>query len=430
MLTRAVLRQCRHVTNFHLYPFLYCAASIGILLPASSATWAQAGIDYSLPPPASTQRNIATAGGPGAKQPPGIYPALAIGYTRQDNYFRTLEEQRSESTLSVRPSIAYVSSFGPGDGRHALRLGVAADILKNDEFTVDEVNSVAAGAGLDVALGSRIQLALSADFVDSAEIRGAPGSRDDIGNTRDEFEDKRVGGTVTIGRPSNRVQVSLGIATSELNFTNNEQQVRDRDTDTVAAGIHYNTGPKSTLSVNVERSETDFRSAENSRDSQQDFVNLGWRWEATTLTSISLKVGKMEKDFDDPARRDYDGTGALGLVSWQARPFTRVSIVGSRHVEESGIDGADYFVNSLLGINIRQDFTRQFSASLFVNANEADFSDDRQDDTTDVGLGFRYRLSRWLVSGLRYSHIDRTSTDPDGGFDDRILSTYLSVSRP
>ena len=171
------------------------------------------------------------------------------------------------------------------------------------------------GAALRLDMTEKLKVDVFGSRSENSDPRGSTATRiltPAIEN--DEYEETALGARVTIGRRTNPIQVSLGVQRSDLDFTNNNQDQRDREDDRVTAGVHFNVSPRTSFFVSGSQTDIDYEQAvSGSFDSTNTSVNIGVGWEPSYTTSLLLQAGEAEKEYDQPGFDDVE----IGRLSGQ-----------------------------------------------------------------------------------------------------------------
>ena len=205
---------------------------------------------------------------------------------------------------------------------------------------------------------------------------------------------------------------------SDIDFTNNNQDNRDRESDTVGAGVYWNVSPRTSIFANIKETDIDYRlAAQSGFDSDETSATIGIGWEPSYHTSLVAEVGNLEKDLADPGLSDFDSEIYAGRLSWSPSANSNVGIYVSKHTEESTEFIAPFTESELVGISFSHGFTDRLRGEAYVNSIDDDLINVRQDEILDFGIGIFYDLASWVTLGLNWNHTERDSTDPDAEFE-------------
>lgn len=358
---------------------------------------------------------------------PGFFPSVELAYQHDDNIFRQENNEESDDIFSISPDLVWRWFLG----KHRLTANYRGDYATYDTNDNEDYDDHFLSAGLLLDLTPKFNVDLQANHSDAHEARGSSGVTPGVTAEPNEWEEDRLFGQLTYGRRIAKAQFQLELEGRELDFTNNNQDFRDRDTNGVTGRFFYNLGPKTSVILEATNRDIDYTtsSAPRDLDSEERFYHVGLRWEATYKTTGELKVGRFDKDFDSPTEEDTDGTSVVGTVTWEPRTYSRFIFTALRQPNETATADSSYTSES-----VSADWQHDFSSRVTLNANISDGTDDytgtREDDLFDAGLGLSYKMRRWLDLGARYSYSERDSNAALASFEDNIFMLTATLRAP
>ncbi len=375
----------------------------------------------------NTQASVNTPKGASAQSNLGFFPSLSIGASSTTNPSRIGSSgDESDSSLRIVPVLKYRGAI---KNRHVYELTASASSESFDELNNLDSDNLQLGAAIKLDITKKLQADVFASRAQSSDPRSSTATRVlDSQIQNDEFTEDSVGGRVTIGRRTNPLQFVLGVEHSELDFTNNNQDQRDRTNDILLAGVYLNVGPKTSVFLKGTQDEIDYESGVSaSFDSTNRSVNIGVGWEPSYTTSVLAQAGRIEKDFEASGFADQDSNSFLGKLTWLPTEFTSLNLYTSKTFEESTDRSSPVTISELVGVNLEHAFTDALRAQVFVNFIEDELVNFRQDETTDYGLGLFYDFTKWLSLGASWSRTERESSDPSANFDSDTFSITASI---
>ncbi len=374
------------------------------------------------PPP-----GVSNAGGLSAGTGAGLSLGVSVGRSWHSNPERQDEktnDAEASASIDFAPHIGYQGNLG----RHQYELGYTAGFEQYDDISSLDVANHQFQAALKLNISKILVGDIYYSYTDGVEQLGSSGTRDNVSGGLDEYTEDVLGGRLTLGRRSNLLQLYVAADTGTLEYANNNQDSRDRDNDTIEAGLFFNIGPKTSLFVRAREYNVDYLIGKPSRDSTETSLTAGITWETTEVISLLLEAGNLEKKFDDPAITGYDDNTYLAKILWRPKDRTNLSLYASRRTEESAEQASAYYVSDLIGIDLTQQLGNRTSFTAYYTVADDEFPSGRQDEITDYGIAFDYSLARWISLGLSWNSIDRTSTDPTNEYEDEIFSIFANLS--
>lgn len=365
----------------------------------------------------------------------GLYASLSLGYTHHDNVERTSTDPQDDGGLGIGLGLLYRNRVD----RLSYQAAVHTSAVSYDHNDNNDFNDYLLSGGLLYELTEVVDLGLHAGYSSGDEERNASGSRIVPENAEtDEVRTRIIGGQITIGRPQSRIQFVLAGSYSEEDYTirdpneiaANAVDLRNRDYDHLSAAVFYNTqGP---IRYFLEADVTDINYENTSirnLDSRETGVFVGALWSISAITSAELKVGQIDKNFDDPAYQDDDDLAYLGTIRWQPTFRTAFTFYGSQRPEESPELFSTYYESRVLGVNVVYQLLPQKLDLLgYYNDIDDNFSSGRDDTTEDYGIGFIYHARPWLGLGFRYGHSQRKSNLPEANYEDDFYNIFLQMN--
>jgi len=365
----------------------------------------------------------------------GLYASLSLGYTHHDNIERSATSEQEDDGLGVGLGLIYRNRWD----RLSYQLGGQTSAVAFDDNDNNDFDRYGLSAGLLYELTEIVDLGLHAGYTESNEDRNASGSRIVAdGRETDEVETQIIGGQITVGRPQSRFQFVLAGSHSEHDFTLQDSQdialgaidLRDRDYDHLSGAVFYNTEGPVRYFLEANRTDIDYdNDTIRDLDSEETGYYIGALWSVSAITSAEVKIGKLDKDFEDSSLEDYDKTSYSGKVRWQPTHRAAFTFYGSKRAEETTEIESSFFESKLLGVNLAyQLLPQKLDLLAYYNRIDDDYSSDREDETDDYGIGFVYHPRRWLGIGFRYGHAERESTRAEANYDDDYYDIFIQLN--
>ncbi|WP_126455615.1 outer membrane beta-barrel protein [Sulfuriflexus mobilis] len=358
---------------------------------------------------------------------PGFYPSVELAYKHDDNIFRQENNEESDDIFSVSPDLVWRWFLG----KHRLTAEYLGDYATYDTNDDENYDDHFLSADLLLDLTPKFNVDLQANYNRGHEARGSSGILPGNVSTKpNEWKESRLFGQLTYGRRIANAQFQLDLEAKDLEYTNNNQDFRDRDTDSVAGRFFYKIAPKTSAILEAEHRDIDYtNSAIRDLDSTERYYRVGLRWEATYKTTGELKVGRFEKDFDSAAEEDNDGVSVVGKVTWEPRTYSRFTFTALRQPNETATADSSY-TSELVSADWQHDFSSRVSLNANISDGTDDYTGTREDDLFNAGLGLNYKMRRWLDLGVAYNYSERDSNAPTASFDDNIFMLRATLRLP
>lgn len=396
---------------------LKIAATLALLLAASVA-YAQ-GIRPAYQYPGQSP---ATGGYPLGETGFFVNPYVGVAVGRDDNIF--------QSNTNERSSTVYVAS--PGfkiDGR---RPGLVAQVTyqgqigryasSHDDDYVDH----SLRSQVDMAFSGRSFLRLGYDYVRGHDPRGSTDRP--IAGRPDKYKLYRPSGTFAFGAPGAAGRVELYYSDSHLQYLNNRASTSfsDRDTTEYGGAFYWRVMPKTYALAEVRETQISYeRQSPFSGDERRYYGGVSW--EATALTTGTLKVGQARRSFDSNIP-SATFTSWEGLVTWAPRTYSTFEFYTSRSTSESTGIG-NFIISEISGVSWNHQWNSVLGTGVSFRYQKDDYQGfNRQDDTKTLGFKVGYRFRRWLTLGAEYNHIQRDSNSSVFEYDRNLYLLTATAS--
>jgi polysaccharide biosynthesis protein VpsM len=185
----------------------------------------------------------------------------------------------------------------------------------------------------------------------------------------------------------------------------------------------------------VQKQDTDYDYASTStavsQDSDQTAVNLGLTWRATAKTNAAFRIGRVERDYVDPARKDFKGTNWDLSLNWSPLTYSQFSFTAARQVRDSISSGSavsDYVLADIYSLRWNHAWMSRVRSTVALSRERSDYENSSREDTLDkLLMGVYYDFRSYLSVGLEYSPSSRDSTDNQYDFDRRQTMVVLQA---
>ncbi len=357
---------------------------------------------------------------------PGLYPALGVTYSLDDNVFKNDEFKEEDNIFLIQPSITLKSLFR----KHSFEASYFVDVYRFDANKDEDVEDHFVDGLLTLNLRKWLALELGADYALAHESRGSSGSRLEISLEPDEWNAKRLMGGVILGNRESKNQLEVRLEGYERRYTNNQQETRDRDRKILTA-TYYRNREKTRLLLEGQYRDYDYFDKRASLDltSEEYRVLGGIEWDATDKTTGIFKAGWLSKRFDDSTNPDFSGFSVISEVSYEPKSYIEIVLLLSRITKESPHSIANYYVSTTAGLDYIHDLTEALTLTGRVRFQEDDFNvlstAERKDDYVDFDVDLEYNIWRNFFIAGRYLNSSRDSSFPDINYRSNLFSISL-----
>lgn len=356
-----------------------------------------------------------------------IHPGLLVTGYYDDNLFVTDTNPVDDLVTVVSPSVLVHSDWD----KHFLNLDAGADIARyaNHDTEDHEHYHVSSEGRFDFS--NTANAFGGVRYYHDTEDRESPDAV--FGATPTQYDD--IGSYGGVFGQFDRFAVRLGGTFQQLNFDNVQSLLgggiplgtinnhdRNRDLYTGGANISYYIAPGRVVFV---QAAGDFRRYADAvddfgfkRDSDGYRLLVGTNLSWGGLLDAELYVGYMQQYYNDPTFKNFGAPTFGATIDWYTSPSTTVSLYADRTLEETTAFGSSGYLNSVGGVQIQHEFTRNLSGSVRAAYTASEFQNiDRTDYFIFVGASLRYLLNQYAYLQTDYQHRNLDTNIPTQDFE-------------
>ena len=350
-------------------------------------------------------------------------PTLTFLEQYDDNIHGTADNTKSSWVTTVEPT--FNLSLDRAKSAYQLEYRMASTNYHSSNNSSHIDHHVTADAGFEFNASNR--LLLNAGYHKMQD--SAPENvyvLDDV--TNDKWHTKNVGGVYTFGADSARTQVELAADYAELRYDNSQrlatgQRVNsDNERDTASVGVtgYYAIAPKTKLLLEGRFADYDYKSDSDS-DSRNKALLAGVTWEATALTTGTLKFGREKKDYKNSTYSNSSTGMWEAGIDWAPLTYSTFSLKTRRGFDESSsfndvedFDAIDNVTSSMkvedTSLTWKHSWLDRVSTDVeYRHVDRKYQSFDRNDKIDQYGISVNYQARRWLDVGIGFKHRENDS---------------------
>ncbi|WP_084631355.1 outer membrane beta-barrel protein [Ferrimonas senticii] len=235
------------------------------------------------------------------------------------------------------------------------------------------------------------------------------------------------------GARSARFNADLELGYYDKEHTNFREFSRFRDYDTQRAivTLYTRVGSRTQVFGEWRGYDNNYKHTEpgvSSRDSVNQQLFAGLRWDATSKTSGSIRLGIEDRNFDAADREDFDGATWQVSVDWKPRSYSVFTFEsGSRSKDPDTL--GDFVEEDSYRLGWQHDWRERISTNADIEYIENSFTGfDRQDQLLQLRLGVAMAWKRWLVTELSYQLADQDSNIGAVTYDKNLFMATARIS--
>jgi len=331
-----------------------------------------------------------------------LAPTLRSEITFDDNIYRQGSNEVDSVVGTITPSV--VAGYTDEVNSYQLELEGTRGLYSatsEDDYTAW---SLAADAHVEVT--QRHLLDFNFAYEDAIQPRGSGFSQFGfLPDEPDEFTAQDTGVTYQFGANDSLARLVLEVNHRDREFTNNSRFIVGRDYQRTGwrGSFLYNVLPRTDILFEVRGADFDYDDNFQSGaqqfaqlDSEEVYVFIGATWEATARTTGSVRIGRADKDFKSPQRRDIDEPSyEIGL---QYAPLT-YSIFGfsANQNFEEGIGIGSALKRRSVQLDWRHEWSERLFSEVTVSVQDDDYVGSTLTDSFDrYSASINYAFQRWL----------------------------------
>lgn len=325
-----------------------------------------------------------------------LHPFAAVKETFTDNVFSTAADEKRDRVTIYTPGAALTYPFGV----HRLDLSYGAVLTRYDVYQSEKTEDHRAQGALDLHFGGKMSLKLTDAFSRDHEPRSS--------STTGFIEryKKNSGGASLVYQLADRSKVQFDYGATAWNFRNST--FRDRREQAFSGYLYYRFLPKTSVFIEQDLVNIDFTESTTPYDNKMTRSLLGLTWEMTSRSRGTIKAGRSEKDFKDPAVPDTSAWTASLDIRHDFTKYTSVLLAGQRSLNESNSLGSSFSITTGAYGEAAHRFGHHLSAMV-----HGSFGTDRFPGGVAPDPGPRTdRVSSW-GGGLNYLIVDGLELSAD-----------------
>jgi hypothetical protein len=349
-----------------------------------------------------------------------VWSSLGLSADYNSNIFaqpKSADNDTADTILRVNPQIEARSSWSS----HALNAGLGvdyADYIRYDTETITTYNAFVDGR-LDVLRSFQLLGQVTADH--GSEQRYEPGSAGAVNPI--EYDRFGANGGALFQRDRIQISGTVGVIGEDYDTVSN---FRDSTDTYLSARGSYAISPDVAVFVQGRTGDLDYESSD--RDGTRSTVQVGASFELQAPFRGEIAIGSFKDEKDSPAYEDTDGLSVDGRLFWFPTQLTTVTFRANRGAYDSGIVQVATATNTIFGIRVDHELTRNVLLFGDIAQGEYEFEGlNRTDEFTDFMAGAGYKLNKHarLEFGYRLHSQDSTAAGRD--IEQHVLSAGLRI---
>ena len=364
--------------------------------------------------------------------PLSFEPLIDVELSYDDNIFRSAADEVDSWVMRLKPTLNTVID---SDGQ-VYTFTYTGDYGFYANSGDDDYNDHDFYAGAELNLNRRNQLNLAASYTMGHQDRGTGitegmDPNNPIVDSPIELDTTELDAEYTLGSTESTNRLVLAGRYQDIQYQNYPDLTRflSRDGTRAGATYYYRVRPATSLLAEVIVYDVSYdltRHGTASLDSKSIRYRVGATWDITEQTSGTVKLGQVDRKFDDNAREDFSAFDWDVNIRWSPRSYSHIDLVTARPVQEA-YGGADFIDTELYAAHWTHEWTERLETRLGATYLKEVFEGSiREQETFKYDMTLTHQWRRWLSFELGASFSDRDSNIDRLIFDRTVF--WLSAS--
>jgi hypothetical protein len=333
-----------------------------------------------------------------------------------DNIFNAAEDTEQDFITAVTPGIL----LSLGD-RYKLVAGYAYGMNIYSKFPDENYNDNIGMASIKLDFPFGLLINVSDEYMDTEDARVV----EDAERASHYTNDAKA--SVKFTFPASKLSIEVTGSEFLLNYDEEANAPINRKDDKVGGAIYYRFLPKSSFLVEYNYRISDYFDSVNEdldADSITNSARAGFSWDATAKMSGKITTGWAKKIFDESdIYGELDFWSVYGNLLYKPTERTEINIDLDRSIRDALYFGSanqspsSYFIRTGGGIGLEQKLGSKFKVEADVSYYNRIHNklvsglEKREDTLMGAGAGINYSITKWLLTGIKYSYSKLDSND-------------------
>ena len=237
------------------------------------------------------------------------------------------------------------------------------------------------------------------------------------------------------GIADTRARFGLEAAVRDLEYDNNRQRTAqfDREIAYGQAAVGMRLQPNTSIVLSGRATEISYerpRIPGPGLDSVEYRYLLGIEWDVTGKTTGFIRVGHVDKQYDDPARPDFSGPSWEVAIRWSPRSYSHLDFGTERYPAESRTLTGDVIDTERYSASWFHEWSDRVASRLAFKRLDEDFRDTiagRIQELEQISVSLEYTMRSWLKFAIEYQENSRESNVNRFIFDGKIVKIGVRI---
>lgn len=336
-----------------------------------------------------------------------LVPTLGVSAV-SDNNIRATEDRTSSIVTNVNPNLLLIADTR--NASYQLNWGVNHRIFHRADQDNLTNHNLSAGAGF--VFDARNALDVNASHVRTESIANLLNDDNDL----ERFASNSVDASYAFGASGALFNLELGMGYNQLRTLDSSvNKDLERNTRSLEASWLTRISSRTQIDVTYRNSDVNYlEGIARTKDSTNQALLAGIRWEATGITTGRAKFGVQQRNFKNDDRSNATGSTAEIAADWNPLRHTTFTLTVNQQFEE-GSQNFDYVQGTRASLNWNHSWSGRVSTNATIGQHQQRYkdsqagADDRSEHTNNMGVSINYSMRRWLDLTAGYDYSERTS---------------------
>lgn len=374
-----------------------------------------------------------------------IISSIDLGERFDSNIYGSSVEPLSDFIAFARPTINVSSDWGNDD---ALGFYASGDVEKYAEHTTENVNNVVVEADGRLGMMSGEYLELRSGYQIEHESRYAADSEAAVEYSgggyfaRYPTQYSVAQSMVSYVHSRGIIGVAVDAGIQSYSFMNEPtfngglaiNSDRDRNDYSLVPRLSYELAPgyqafvQTSVARNQYDSTVDATPEHLKRSSTSYAIAAGSQFELARLLVGDFYVGYIADNYEDSRLTSVHGPYFSGSLLWNVTSLTSATFKVKRSIYETILIGSPGTWQTEVDALVEHELLRALLVTAQVSYRYSEYIDlARRDDLIGVSAGLRWKLSRLVSWGIQGSWQQRSSNQPENGFNEGTASADIRL---
>jgi hypothetical protein len=358
-----------------------------------------------------------------------LFPSLITDLRATDNFRASSINPQSDFYVTLAPQLQARSNWS----RHRLNASAYFSQSIHANLTTENVSQFGAEANgqIEITRATRINFDGTAD--QQVENRADLGAQQGLPIP---VTFRTLGANIGLTHDANQLTLNGSLGVNRVDFSNPttasgivvDQTFRDSTRYTGVLGASYDLRSGVSIVVRGQYDEQQFPFGPGSpgfdpagainRNSKGYVIEGGVALELSSLIVGTLRVGHLDRQYEDPRLQDVSGLSYSVDLLWNATPLTSLRLRAGRTIEDTASTIAAGNTRDQVEFIVEHELYRNLLLTGDLRYSEFSPNGPGSDGQEfSAGLAARYRIDRhWTING-RLAYDQRTSPNPSLAFD-------------